>query len=237
MRRVLPLVVLAACGGSDEMIVDDPDDAAVFDGPPEAIDAAGADSFVPLDAPDDSFLPDLILVESAMQVPPSFSFRDFVAGEPAVVEGCAEVGSRRLLRFDTVAGNQGTLDFFMGVPSDDNPNFVFSPAHGHYHVPGFTEYRLLDGSGEVATGRKQSFCLMDSLQFVSGGEGKYHCGNQGISVSWADVYDRSTECQWIDITDIAAGSYTLEIEVNPDGAYDELDLTNNVWSLPVTISP
>lgn len=237
-RRSLVLVMLAACGGADEIIPDRPEDAAVVDAPPPP-DAA-IDGFVPFDAPDDDsgieYLPDLVLVPGGMQNPPLIGTRSFAADDPAVIEGCVgAAGVRRLLRFDTVSGNAGNLDLWMGVPSDDNPNFEWSPAHGHYHVPGYAEYRLVDGTGTVVTGHKQAFCLMDSVPMGTGVEGKYHCGNQGITAGWADVYQRFLDCQWVDITGVPSGTYTLEIEVNPDGLLPDSDLTNNVWSLPVDI--
>lgn len=238
MRRLAPvLVLLAACGGSDEVIPEQTVDAAVVDAP---VADAGIDGFVPFDAPDDDsgieYLPDLMLYADGMQSPPIIANVDFNALDAAVVEGCVgAAGNRRLLRFDTVTGNIGNLDLWMGVPSDDNPNFEWSPAHMHYHVPGYAGYRLVDGSGTVVTGHKQAFCLMDSITMGTSDEGKYHCGNQGISVGWADVYSRSLDCQWVDITGVPAGTYTLEVEVNPDALIDELDLTNNLWTTQVTI--
>lgn len=238
MRRLAVLVALAGCGGVDEVIPERPLDAAVADAPPPP--DAGIDGFVPFDAPDDdsgvTYLPDLILVDSAMENPPIIASVDFNPLDAAVIEGCVgDAGTRRLLRFDTVAGNIGNLDLWMGVPSDDNPSFAWSPAHGHYHVPGFAEYRLVDGTGTVVTGHKQAFCLMDSLPIESGIEGKYHCGNQGITAGWADVYTRSLDCQWVDITGVPGGSYTLEIEINPEGLLEESDPTNNVWTTEVQI--
>ena len=41
------------------------------------------------------------------------------------------------------------------------------------------------------------------------------CSDQGIQAGWADVYGAHLDCQWIDVTDVPAGIYTLEIEVNP----------------------
>ena len=88
----------------------------------------------------------------------------------------------------------------------------------------------------MITGHKQAFCLMDSLQIAGeAGEGKYHCENQGITQGWADVYGRYLDCQWIDVTSVAPGDYTLEIEVNPEHLFAESDLTNDVWTRAVTI--
>lgn len=235
----LVVVLVAACGGSDEVIPDVPIDAAVVAVDAPVIDA-GVDGFVPFDAPDDdsgiTYLPDLILVDEWMQQAPIIVDIDFAPGEPAVVEGCVGAsGLRRVLRFDTVTGNTGNLDLWMGVPGPGNPNFAWSPAHGHYHVPGYAEYRLVDGSGTTVTGHKQAFCLMDSITILPGAEAKYHCENQGISAGCADIYQRSLDCQWVDITGLPGGTYTLEVEVNPEGLIEESDLTNNLWTRSVDI--
>jgi hypothetical protein len=251
MRRLGLLVALTACGGGDGAPVDaiggfgDPAPAEPDAEPGDAaVDASvPPDGYIPPDAPDDDsgveYLPDLIIVDSQMQDPPSIQLRNFGPDEPAVEEGCVLApGQRRILKFDTVAGNIGNLDFWVGVPSADNPAFTWSPAHGHYHVAGFAEYRLENAGGTVVTGHKQAFCLMDSLQIVGdAGEAKYYCDNQGISAGWSDVYGRYLDCQWIDITNLAPGEYTLVIEINPQQIFEESDLTNDVWTRAVTIPP
>jgi len=239
VRRLAVLVSLAACGDGE---------LAPVDAPPVPIDAAVAgpdaapppDGYIPPDAPDDdsgvTYLPDLIIVDSEMQSPPVITTLSFASTDPAVVEGCVgAAGSRRLLKFDTVIGNIGNLDLWVGVPSADNPWFEWSPAHGHYHVLGVAEYRLVDVGGTVVTAHKQAFCLMDSAAIDGATGGKYYCGNQGITAGWADVYGRYLDCQWVDITGVPAGDYTLEIEVNPEGRFQESDGANDLWTHAVTL--
>jgi hypothetical protein len=249
MRRLGLLVALTACGGGSGGPSDasHADDGRAVDAEPSAdapVDAEiPADAFVPPDAPDDDsgieYLPDLIVVDEQMQDPPSIQLRNFGADDPSVVEGCVLApGQRRILKFDTVSGNVGNLDLYAGIPGPDNDLFTWSPAHGHYHVAGFAEYRLEDAGGTVITGHKQAFCLMDSLQIAGdAGPARYDCGNQGISAGWSDVYGRYLDCQWIDITSVAAGEYTLVIEMNPEQRFAETDVTNNVWTRAVTIPP
>src|ERR1700722_16750147 len=41
------------------------------------------------------------------------------------------------------------------------------------------------------------------------------CGSMcAVQAGWADIYQADLDCQWIDVTNIALGSYTLELEVN-----------------------
>lgn len=156
----------------------------------------------------------------------------------AVVEGCvAQAGRRTLLRFDTVTSNTGTGDLVMGPPppagvSDDV--FEWSPCHMHHHVRNYAIYELVDAAGNVTAARKQSFCLEDSENVTIGAPAHgYSCVNQGISRGWADVYSRGLPCQWIDVTDLAHGSYTLRITVNPLHVIQEADTTNNVFTTTV----
>ncbi|HEY1100772.1 MAG TPA: lysyl oxidase family protein, partial [Myxococcota bacterium] len=71
-------------------------------------------------------------------------------------------------------------------------------------------------------------------------DGQFFCSldgslPQGISKGWADTYGKHLDCQWVDITGVPAGTYTLEVHVNPQHIFDELDLMNNVARVPVEI--
>ncbi len=95
--------------------------------------------------------------------------RFFDSSSCELIEGSiGGTGYRRLLRFDTVLINGGDGDLLVGSPTDpNNPYhsvFVFSPCHNHYHIDGFSNYRLLNlNHTVVALGHKQAFCLEDLL--------------------------------------------------------------------------
>jgi hypothetical protein len=111
----------------------------------------------------------------------------------------------------------------------------------HYHFDNYAAYELRDDSGPVATGHKQAFCLLDLYGWAWGGNGTYDCGNQGISRGFADIYDSSLPCQWIDVTDVPPGDYTLRISLNnpPNGSntrfINERNYDNNIAEVPFTI--
>ncbi|MEM6992615.1 MAG: lysyl oxidase family protein [Myxococcota bacterium] len=161
-----------------------------------------------------------------------------------IFEGCVDApGNRRLLRFDTVTPNAGSRDLVMGVPTNHPDLFVWSECHGHYHFDGYSVYELLDGEEVVARGHKQAFCLLDWEPWAyPNDDNVYTCSNQGISAGWQDVYGGTLECNWVDITDVAPGDYTLRISINPprdDTAVSPLierDYSNNVLDVPVTIT-
>jgi len=217
-------LVLAGCG--DNLAV-----APVIDAPsPDAPDAP----------PDVVRKPDLIPFGPGMSGTEVIVNQTFTDGDCEMVEQCIDdVGTRRLLRFDAVTANVGTADLVLGAPPPDGvtePPFLWSPCHGHHHYDGFAIYELLDGTDVVVAGHKQAFCVLDTLRVTPGAPTQgYDCSEQGLSVGWADVYGRGLPCQWIDVTDVAPGTYTLRVRINPDAVIDEADATNNAWTETVTL--
>jgi hypothetical protein len=183
-------------------------------------------------------LPDLTVDADEALDSLQFDTRVFEADSCAIVEGCVDgAGERRLLRFSTQTPNIGNADMILGDPTLQ-PDFEFSACHGHYHFEGYARYQLLDGEGTiVATGHKQAFCLLDSARVspTASPTPRYHCSFQGIQAGWSDIYGAGLDCQWVDITGVAEGDYTLRIEINPDHTLPESDYSNNAITIPVTI--
>jgi hypothetical protein len=165
--------------------------------------------------------------------------QNFNSSSCEIEEGCVNgTGTRRLLRFSTETPNTGVGDMHFGRPADASDLFEWSECHGHYHFQTYASYDLTDGDGNsVATGQKQAFCLMDFNPFDTTERAKYSCSNQGIQAGWADTYGSYLSCQWIDVTGVPAGDYTLTIHVNYDRHVAESDYSNNELSVPVTITP
>ncbi len=185
-------------------------------------------------------LPDLGIDEADMQDSMLIETRNFAPDHCAVFEGCVDgPGQRKLLRFNSTTPNYGPGDVFLGDPRSSN-TFEYSSCHDHYHFKEYADYRLLDMAGNiVARGHKQAFCLVDlwqppglrgdpTPQFV-------HCGFQGISAGWADVYHRGLDCQWIDITGVPSGRYVLEVVINPAHVIPEHNYANNTARAEVVV--
>lgn len=86
-------------------------------------------------------------------------------------------------------------------------------------------------------GQKASFCLEDSKCDHSVAK-KFNCtgkADQGISVGCADNYKHNIDCQWIDVTDLQYGIYTLRVIVNPMRKALESDFLNNVVTCKINI--
>jgi hypothetical protein len=179
--------------------------------------------------------PDLIFHAASMS--PRITTETFSATDCAVVEQAVPEGTHKLLRFSTETRNIGTADLVLGNPAN-NSSFVWGSCHGHYHFNSFAAYRLLNTAGQVVrTGNKVGFCLMDISRHntAANPSPRYNCSNQGIQAGWADIYSSNLTGQWIVITGLAAGSYILEVEVDPMGYIDEADETNNITRVNVTI--
>ncbi len=163
-----------------------------------------------------------------------------------VIEGCAggQV-ARQLVRFTLRTRNLGPDDLAVGDPGCPdchenpgapcaNPLFACSTAHGHVHFTSFVRPELLDGNGVVvAQGYKFGFCLADTECATP----QFDCAFQGISAGCADVYESDLPCQYVDITDadLAPGTYTLRVTIDPLDQIAEADETNNVAEAPVQI--
>jgi len=186
-------------------------------------------------------MPDLVVDQNRLLNEILFDTLDVGEASCAYQEQCVSgPGVRKLLRFSVEAKNQGMATLTVPPPSERPDLFQFSPCHGHYHFSGFAAYQLLDKEGNVlVTGRKQAYCMEDTQQIRFGPEvacdKKYTCDEQGIQAGWSDLYGNTLDCQWLDITDVPAGDYFLEVVLNPGRTFEEISFDNNTAKVPVQI--
>ncbi|MEM9821695.1 MAG: lysyl oxidase family protein [Bacteroidota bacterium] len=179
--------------------------------------------------------PDLILLQDALVSSLELTTINTNEGDCYIQEDCLQgYGVRDIIRFTTHIQNIGELDYFIGDPINNPDQFSFGNCHGHAHYDGYAEYLLFDDNGnQLPIGVKNGFCVLD-LECDNGGNGKYGCSFMGISAGCGDIYDSYLDCQWVDITDVPDGRYTLVTRVNWDNAPDaagriEKDKENN-WA-------
>ena len=232
--RVL-LVSVAASAGCGK-VPGATSDAADIDAAPPVVSIDAAPDASPIDAAPG--MADLSFLSTQMARTLIVTADDFRDGDCEVVEGCVGApGRRTLLRFDTISANRGTADVVVGTPpppGESNDLFQWSPCHQHHHVKNYASYELLDASGVVLTARKQAFCLEDGEQIQPGIPATgYSCTHQGITRGWADVYSRYLPCQYLDVTDLPSGQYTLRVVVNPLRILPEANYDNNEFTVGV----
>lgn len=190
--------------------------------------------------------PDLVLDSTYFDGLPSFSSDfsmeaynsdwDDCAFEEACVTG---TDTRHVLKFGVKIKNIGDVDYHLGSPGDGAPGFIFSPCHGHWHYADYGEYILYDEYGnEIPAGHKNGYAVMDVGCFD--GTPQYGGGDMGISAGCYDIYGRGTSCQWVDLTDVPDGNYTLVARVNwtnnPDvDGNTETNLSNNWVSICINL--
>jgi hypothetical protein len=107
--------------------------------------------------------------------------------------------------------------------------------HNHWHVERMMAYHLWSPKGTRAD-RKVGFCFFDTTLWApslprSPSSPYYRqpwCGGKtaltsrtGISVGWADTYGYRLAFQWIDITGLPGGTYTVRAMADPNGWFAE----------------
>jgi hypothetical protein len=113
--------------------------------------------------------------------------------------------------------------------------------HDHWHVRRILSYHLWSTHG-TSRDAKIGFCFFDTNRRDASLPGapklrKYFqsgCGKKralrttnGISVGWADLYPAKFAYQWIDITGLPGGTYTIRAAVDLYGQFTESNETNN----------
>ncbi len=205
-----------------------------FAAPPPTADSPG-NGPLGCDAPD--------LIVDSKWIDPIFTKIIVTNDTCEYYEGCVgALGGRELMLFTAATPNIGSIDLVMGIPANNTDLYHYSQCHDHYHFDEFARYELLDGDVVVATGHKQAFCMLDTVSWAWPNElSKFDCANQGISRGFSDWYDAGLPCQWIDISTVPAGDYTLRIKLNqprPDTALpllNERDYGNNTVEVVVSI--
>ncbi|HZH78242.1 MAG TPA: lysyl oxidase family protein [Archangium sp.] len=166
--------------------------------------------------------------------------RDFSETACEVVEGCVGApGNRRLLRFSVSIPNLGSGEVRIPSPMDREDLYELDKCHGHHHLTGFASYELLGGQGSVVSvGRKQGFYLIDYQSYCGDAapQNILPDGTQIISPGWADIYAGDYSCQWLDITDLSDGTYTLRVGVDKKDIIDEQDVLPNSVDVKVKIA-
>ncbi len=113
--------------------------------------------------------------------------------------------------------------------------------HDHWHVQEMMRYDLWGPRG-TTRGAKVGFCFLDSdpyrLSLPGAPSSSFYrsanCGHDpnllsnrmGISIGWGDEYEYYLAWQWVDITGLPSGSYTLRANVDPYGFFVETNENN-----------
>jgi hypothetical protein len=104
---------------------------------------------------------------------------------------------------------------------------------------GYAAYELRRPDGSLAAlGAKQGFCLIDgeAVHPAANPLRTYDCEHQGLASGWSDLYARTVEGQWVDVTGLAGGTYVLRVTVNAEGTLPEaVDIHPNTAEVTVVL--
>ena len=175
---------------------------------------------------------------------------------------CPDGNNSRQLVLQRIYNKQGDFIKYRDVPAG-SMYLDEHPGHNHYHVDDWVEFRLVQIKKNrkiisIAQGQKVSYCLFNSgicsnsddvckiynqhfgEDMPNYGLGNYSSCNtekQGIAVGGYDTYGMLYEGQYLQLPiGLKNGEYTLEIEIDPNHRYKEINKKNNVFSKQINIS-
>lgn len=181
---------------------------------------------------------DLVVVPAS--VTQAIITRTFGEEDCEVQDGCTVPGNNRLLSLSYNIANRGGADLILGNPEESvyGTNFSCNRTKVFY---GLHRYVLRNTKGQIVkTAEPGEHCLRD--EFRENPKAKtnalYSCSLiQGLQAGWLYKSTNTLACHFLDISDVAAGSYTLEIVTDPNDYILETIETNNTARIPITISP
>ncbi|MEZ4467631.1 MAG: lysyl oxidase family protein [bacterium] len=186
--------------------------------------------------------PDLIVDQAYLASTAIIDYLD-VDDQCLIEERCVHgLGRRKLLRFGTRIANIGPADLQLGRPQEGVDHWIWSQCHNHFHYEAYASYDLANiDTGEVLPiGAKSGFSVIDigvwDPQLAPNGCRGYNGNNQGITSGCQDTYSRNLQCQWIDITDVADGTYDMIVTTNPEQQIPEVSYENNSATVRVRIN-
>jgi len=141
----------------------------------------------------------------------------------------ARIEGDRTVASQEIVDNDGTV-----LVSRPAGVFEYHPSHHHTHIDNIAQYELRRGdqNGQVViTAKKVSYCMEDSVQYGSNWQPRMYpkCSPtlQGISPGWADVYANDVPDQFVTVTNLPAGEYTLTTVVDPTRKFFDTNYDNN----------
>ncbi len=156
---------------------------------------------------------------------------------PLQVRGHSRQPNDEMLVDQQIADADGS---WTTVPTDFRMYFA-GDGHSHWHVRDLATYELQNTAATIKrTGEKHGFCFFDNTKFnlalpdAPQSEQYRGCGDladtsvtMGLSIGWGDRYVATLPDQYIDITGLPSGEYTLTATVDAQGFLRERCEANN----------
>jgi len=167
---------------------------------------------------------------------------------PVFVHGHTPLGNGDLMVDQQIATAGGAL---VNKPIDFRMYFA-GDGHNHWHLRDLETYELQNSAATLKrVSDKHGFCFFDDVGFNLTMPGapqspihlKTDCGKatdtsvtMGISVGWSDRYDAKLPDQYIDITGLPSGDYTLTATADAQDYLQERCESNNSTTVTLQIT-
>jgi len=166
---------------------------------------------------------------------PRFEYRSFHESN-CLLQKCVDgPGSRRLLRFPLNVVNRGDSPMILALR--DAPGVRSIACDGSIFLNGFLRYELLDANGARRASGSGDVGLTCELGYDAQSTSAFDCALLGLEPHSYRSYASDADCQWVDITTLPPGQYTLRLSVNADYQLRERDVENNSVERAVVIPP
>jgi hypothetical protein len=177
--------------------------------------------------------PDLTLALPA-NFKPRFEYHLF-SEEDCLLQKCVSgPGPRRLLRFPLDVVNRG--EGHMIIALRDAPGVRRVACDGSVFLDDFLRYELIDAEGARRARGSGSVSVACRVDEFAQSTSPFDCEVLGLEAHSFRAYASDAECQWVDVTTLPAGAYTLRLSVNADSSLAEQDFGNNVLEREVIIA-
>lgn len=184
---------------------------------------------------------DIDLAIAPESIRPQVQIREYKAADEAeVVDKCAKVGVRRLLAVDFDVYNMGKEDLVLGEDYM-SPWSAYSTAEMWWRFIGFWRIEMRNAQGQIV-----AFVEPPMIPSFSGTRRwnpqgssvkRFNFDHQGLRGGWMQKVQSYWACQFIDITDIPPGDYSVDVVVDPWNRIPETREDNNRVTFPVTVTP
>lgn len=167
---------------------------------------------------------------------------------PLQVHGHTPQSNGELLVDQQIVDSNGT---WTNVPTNFRMYFA-GDGHSHWHVRDLATYELRNSAATLkGTGEKHGFCFFDnyvfnlslpdapqSVMYPSGrcGRASDTSVTTGLSIGWGDKYAYKLPDQYINITGLPSGNYTLTATVDAQGFLRERCEGNNTTTAILLIT-
>lgn len=200
--------------------------------------------------------PDLIVYQAGL-IENSYVEKDREPRSCEIALGCVGGESNRtVFNFDLISENIGNQDLVFGDPENVQAPYTdlwqYNKACGITQFDGYARYWLCPAAekdcsspkaAHVAEGRKASFCFIENYLQAPDWTGEpnadcgatYNCNFMGQQPGCADSYSVGLDCQFIDVTDVEPGDYTLCAHIDPDNLIRELRDDNNIACVDISL--